>query len=705
MAAKRRHEHQYGDDHDNDDDHDDDDSKYILSPETTRKHKQGHHHIVTNHHANKNVSCWWPWDALWHVARTMGNFTALLCQRFPGLCSVALLLAIGLGLYALAMAVFFHHPRPNSLQSPSSSSVYDMSLGKIDHWCLRGDNDSCRCEDPLAPTSRGEHASWQVAFKTNRRIVQALEALEQQGGGGGDESTELVDVAFLGASVVEEMDGRWLGRKRINNNDNSNAAADEGSLGAMEQLFQANFNKAQGGSVNGVALGIAGDTAPNVLWRLMHGEMGSSDRLGLFNPKVWWITLGMDDLGRMQCSEDVVVLGILRVVEEVITKKPDAHIVINSLFPMTLLRGDMYPYLHDYQDSLGDRRMGIRHRHRRRVDQRRTDAQQEDAEPTIARRLARRKEETHEKILPLKATRARNNQLPKTEEQEAADADAEEAIREQLAAQLHNKPRRHHVFFQPRNKRANKDLVNTPTYYDRKNNKDATTDRRRHGRRPPALAADEPPLLVVEQQPRKKTIIRKRTKDASQQLPLWTSIVLVNEQLQKFAQRNANRVTFFDATPLFTTSSSSSATTNQQQQRRYAHNNNNNNKPQQSYHLRTDLISPRGHLTPLGYRVWEAAVLDKLQPILAQYNRDHAAAAPEQEPQLFDPTFLRDDDDLVNTDDDNDNDESSSSSWSDIDVMNGIHLNFDAIRNLQDDDFDNNAFFQQRDKMMDDFVQ
>jgi hypothetical protein len=42
-----------------------------------------------------------------------------------------------------------------------------------------------------------------------------------------------------------------------------------------------------------------------------------------FNPKVWWLILGMNDLTRMQCSEEIVVLGILRVVEEIMMRKPD----------------------------------------------------------------------------------------------------------------------------------------------------------------------------------------------------------------------------------------------------------------------------------------------------------------------------------------------------------------------------------------------
>ena len=76
-------------------------------------------------------------------------------------------------------------------------------------------------------------------------------------------------------------------------------------------------------------MGIAGDTAPNLLWRLMNGEMP----YGL-NPKVWWVGIGINDLSMKGCSEEVVLLGILRVVEEIQNSHKDAYIVINSLLPV-----------------------------------------------------------------------------------------------------------------------------------------------------------------------------------------------------------------------------------------------------------------------------------------------------------------------------------------------------------------------------------
>ena len=70
--------------------------------------------------------------------------------------------------------------------------------------------------------------------------------------------------------------------------------------------------------------------SPNVLWRLLHGEVDKN-----FNPKVWWLVIGTNDLMIQQCSEEVVLLGILRVIEEIMSQKPQATIIVNSILPMT----------------------------------------------------------------------------------------------------------------------------------------------------------------------------------------------------------------------------------------------------------------------------------------------------------------------------------------------------------------------------------
>jgi hypothetical protein len=86
------------------------------------------------------------------------------------------------------------------------------------------------------------------------------------------------------------MDGRWMGRR-----DRSTG------LKNLEREFIQHFRKASGAIVEGVALGIAGDTAPNVLWRLLHGEMPD-----YLTPKVWWLSLGNNDLGRMEVGRETI---------------------------------------------------------------------------------------------------------------------------------------------------------------------------------------------------------------------------------------------------------------------------------------------------------------------------------------------------------------------------------------------------------------
>lgn len=50
-------------------------------------------------------------------------------------------------------------------------------------------------------------------------------------------------------------------------------------------------------------------------------------------PKVWWISIGLNDLARGQCSEEATILGILRLAEYISTERPGSIVVINSILP------------------------------------------------------------------------------------------------------------------------------------------------------------------------------------------------------------------------------------------------------------------------------------------------------------------------------------------------------------------------------------
>mmetsp|Transcript_12256 Transcript_12256/g.19338 ORF Transcript_12256/g.19338 Transcript_12256/m.19338 type:complete len:471 (+) Transcript_12256:163-1575(+) len=270
-------------------------------------------------------------------------YMSYCCEFAPKCCCGLAMLAIVVPAYFIVMTLLNPTEQFGIVANDYTSitSQYDLSVGKIDHWCLQGDNDSCMCEDPLQPQPRGEFRAWTKAHEFNKAAIKDMI----------DAGNPSPDIAFLGASVVEEMDGRWFGEER-----------DDPNLQSIGKMFKKHFSKAEGGDMDGVALGVAGDTSPSILWRLMNGEMPAT-----FDPKIWWIEVGMNDLGRAQCSEEVVVLGVLRVVEELL-KKPNAKIVINSLFPMADLRGGLVVGKKDFDDAATDRMKHAKRMHEARAE-------------------------------------------------------------------------------------------------------------------------------------------------------------------------------------------------------------------------------------------------------------------------------------------------------------------------------------------------
>jgi len=286
----------------------------------------------------------------------------LFCYQCPCL-SKCVLSLLAVGLFALLLNTVFNPTAPTGIMGADYSAItsaYDLSLSKVHHWCIQGDNDSCKCENPLEATSRSEFKSWNAAHKSNVADVNMYRAVYGSKPTLIDEATGKarppIDVAFLGESVVEAMDGRWLGKrvvKALNTRDGRDGP--EKKKPDIGKVFERLFRREKGAPVEGVALGIAGDNTANVLWRLQHDEMPYD-----FNPQVWWLVLGMNDLTRMQCSEEIVVLGILRVVEEIRLRKPDAKIVINSLLPMVNYQQNVHPRMADFVDFKNNMEEGAR---------------------------------------------------------------------------------------------------------------------------------------------------------------------------------------------------------------------------------------------------------------------------------------------------------------------------------------------------------
>lgn len=223
-------------------------------------------------------------------------------------------------------------------------SIYDFDIGKVDHWCITG-NDKCSCPDPLNATPR-LHKAWHAEVKKHADIIQ--KNLD-------------TDIVFLGQTLMEAVNGN------INGHDMSGSDF----FGRVKHIFQHTFSgdddpKQKETPVKAISLGLTGDSSSNVLWRLMNGELPDN-----FNPPIWWLVLGMEDIGRFMCSEEITILGVLRVVEEIKKRRPDAKIVINSLFPMIKMRMKVAEDEKEFIDAERDHGKGPKPRGERQQNRKR----------------------------------------------------------------------------------------------------------------------------------------------------------------------------------------------------------------------------------------------------------------------------------------------------------------------------------------------
>lgn len=160
----------------------------------------------------------------------------------------------------------------------------------IHNICFHGREKQCNCPEPMNAAGRLGNGNWLKASHENRDVASSM--------------TEDVDVVFYGDSITEG----WKG----------------------SSVFESLFTLEGGGKYKGVPLGISGDRTTDLLWRLQNGEMPQS-----LNPKVFWLLIGTNDMGGSWCSPEATFLGILRVVEEIRTKKEGTLIVMNSIMPRT----------------------------------------------------------------------------------------------------------------------------------------------------------------------------------------------------------------------------------------------------------------------------------------------------------------------------------------------------------------------------------
>ena len=192
----------------------------------------------------------------------------------------------------------------------------DLNLKDIKHWCLQTNVTTCRCANPLQPTHRHGHKTWTEAHLKNVKLSR----------NSASKSANLplreLDVVFLGDSIIEGWMGTSFAQKVEKKQDN---------VKVFENLFD--MDSGQRAEFDGLALGIAGDKSQNLLWRLKNGEMPKK-----LKSKVYWILIGTNDFLKggqsiEQCSEEVVLMGVIRVVKEMMILRPSSTIVVNGLLP------------------------------------------------------------------------------------------------------------------------------------------------------------------------------------------------------------------------------------------------------------------------------------------------------------------------------------------------------------------------------------
>ena len=338
-----------------------------------------------------------------------------------------------------------------------------------------------------------------------------------------------------------------------------------------------------------VALGIAGDSANNVLWRLLHGEMPDS-----FNPKIWWVHIGQNDLTRQQCSEEVVVLGVLRVVEEILAKRPDARVVVNSLLPMADLRGGGAIKEQDYRDAFntygGRRGRGS------------------------TARYVHRTINGVERIVPADRTNRKSSSDDNRKRTTGgSDQQGHHHHRQLLEQALEDFSPRHNDnsdFIEYLQDELELDMAELMMELEEGDSEAAQNRRlerleprepRKEGEREQARRAKDqynPTINKDKHRQKKYNFFRKR------RMPLWTSIFAINKQLFKFCEKH-ERVDFFDATNIFA------------ERRKH-----DDGGSQKFFTLMSDMISARGHPTEMGFLKWEDAMVVKIEEVLGEMKRD-----------------------------------------------------------------------------------
>jgi lysophospholipase L1-like esterase len=198
--------------------------------------------------------------------------------------------------------------------------VFNTTVGKYDSIRCGAlpPGQTCQCLNLVLPVPRLDkfRSAWFRTFKRNLQLIADTASTTATGN---------LDVVLLGDSITEH----WLG---------TDLGAAYTTLSEHFQVYQELFrnkNSDNNNATSGLALGIGGDTCPHLLYRLMNGEMAelhSSASSSALQPAVWWILIGTGDYSA-SCKAEQIVTGTVRIVQEILERRPSATVVVNSILP------------------------------------------------------------------------------------------------------------------------------------------------------------------------------------------------------------------------------------------------------------------------------------------------------------------------------------------------------------------------------------
>jgi hypothetical protein len=145
--------------------------------------------------------------------------------------------------------------------------------------CDEPEGKPCECLNPLVGRKPLHNVEiWENTVAVNLDYIK-------------NATNKQLDVVLVGDSITECWHGTFFGQPEPAYADN---------VGVYEQLFDLQ----KGAVISGLALGIAGDRCPQLLYRLQNGEMPP-----YFQPSIWWVLVGTNDKGSDKCKNEDVIAG------------------------------------------------------------------------------------------------------------------------------------------------------------------------------------------------------------------------------------------------------------------------------------------------------------------------------------------------------------------------------------------------------------